>query len=178
MSTGLFGEIDESAISREANLSADGVYRYRLIRNWCPTMKHPWCGWIMLNPSTADHHADDPTIRRCMNFSRVWGYGGICVLNLFALRATNPHAMWGHQDPVGPNNDLEIRKTFDVCPIWVAAWGSMGHLMDRDLTVMGMAKAAGTKVVCLGVTREGHPKHPLYLPGTAQQMEFVARAAK
>lgn len=76
---------------RDAKLSADGLYRYRLGRTWCPSERG--VVWVMLNPSTADAHFDDPTIRRCVGFARSWGMGWITVVNLYAFRATYPQEL-------------------------------------------------------------------------------------
>lgn len=147
-------------------------YRYALRRDW-DSSRWPLTV-IMLNPSTADASLDDPTIRRCIGFARAYLYGGLRVLNLFAFRATDPAVMKATADPVGPDNDRHIRAALadakhtgaDV----VAAWGVHGVHMGRDAEVKAMAKAAGVTLTCLGTTKEGHPRHPLYVPGA---QEFV-----
>ena len=108
-------------IQSTAEISRDGVYRYRLTRRWETDDRASMLRWIMLNPSTADASLDDPTIRRCMGFARAWGYGGIVVHNLYALRATDPRQLRDHPDPVGPVNDSYIAgwRVPTIC-----AWGA------------------------------------------------------
>lgn len=92
--------MDKSAI-----FSSDEKYRYRLIRRWSSAAV---AGWVMLNPSTADDDADDSTIRRCMDFTRRWGHGGIIVRKLFALRVKDPQLLGRSDDLVGPYNDAYV----------------------------------------------------------------------
>lgn len=84
--------------------------------------------FIGLNPSTADDKIDDPTIRRCINFAQSWGYGGLCVTNLFAFRATLPSNMKSAKDPIGPENDKSPIAHAKDARIVVAAWGCMGPI--------------------------------------------------
>lgn len=172
--------------STSAVISLCGRYRYSLTRTWDTrrtvsfsastswrtgrSSSKPVVSWLMLNPSTANAFDDDPTIRRCINFSRAWGAGGIVVVNLFALRATNPRALYA--DPVGaigPDNDTFIREVTAGRRI-VAAWGVHGTLAGRDRAVMKLLK--GRRVECLGVTNGGNPKHPLYVRGDTVLQEF------
>lgn len=144
---------------KQADLSEDKLYRYHLCRIWEPSLTD--IAWLMLNPSTADAEKDDATIRRCINFSREWGYGGIRVYNLFALRATNPHVLMSAVDPVGPLND-EWLKTIPAHLTIVAAWGAQANFFpDRVLQVMKIIN--GRLVSVLGWTAENQPKHPLRL---------------
>lgn len=115
----------------------------------------------MLNPSTADGQFDDPTIRRCMKFTADWGYGGMHVVNLFALRATDPGELREAEDPIGPEND----KTILSYAHWriVAAWGAHGGYRDRDKAVLEMLK--NSELQYFGLTKTGQPRHPLYIPG-------------
>ena len=133
------------------------THRYLLARSWEPHL--PTLAWVMLNPSTADAFADDPTIRRCVSFARRDGYGGIKVLNLFALRATDPAQLRGHPNPVGACNDriLAAHARGSV----VAAWGAGGALNGRGTEVARRLVSAGVVLLCLGVTKDGHPVHPL-----------------
>lgn len=153
---------------KSAFLSDDGLYRYRLSRVWADP--HHVLTWVMLNPSTADATIDDPTIRRCMAFSRGWGYGGLEVVNLYAFRATKPADLWKTEDPEGPKNDDVLRAAFMSAahrgePV-VAAWGVNAKIM-REEFVATLARAAGAQLHVLGVTKDGSPRHPLYMLSSA-----------
>lgn len=151
-----------------AVISDCGLYRYVLTRTWDACL--PRISFVMLNPSTADANQDDPTIRRCMGFARDWGCGGIQVFNLFALRATNPNELHDVDDPVGPHNDLFIREHIDQRI--VAAWGVMGTYRDRERHVLELLRRMPVTVECLGVTKHGRPKHPLYVPAATKLERF------
>lgn len=158
-------------VKPDAGLSPDGTYRYWLSRTWS---EKPDVAWIMLNPSTADAAVDDATIRRCQGFARSWGYGGIIVVSLFALRATSPKALQAHPDPVGPANDDVLRRVFETTAsgIIVAAWGTHGKLRNRDAVAVGIAGQQERSLHCLALTKHGKPQHPLYVPGDTQPMIY------
>jgi hypothetical protein len=153
--TDLFGN-DSTAV-----LSDDGVYRYTLSRRWDAG---PGVLWIMLNPSTADAANDDPTMRRCIGFTRAWGFSALTVVNLFALRATNPADLYRHPDPIGPVNDAHIVTQAQRHDLAVAAWGTHGDHQNRAAYVRRLVD--GIQLRCLGTTRGGHPRHPLYVRAT------------
>ena len=104
---------------KDAFLSKDGLYRYALWRVWDDSV--PQAMFIGLNPSTAEESNDDKTLRRCISFSKAWGYGGVCMANLFAFRATDPDDMKLARDPVGPENDSWIIQLASEADIVVAA---------------------------------------------------------
>lgn len=136
-------------------------YRYRLTRTWSAASP---LVVLMLNPSTADAFADDPTIVRVTGFAKREGYGGIIVVNLFAWRATKPAALRSCPDPVGPLNDAFILQEAttpgrDV----LAAWGAHGSLNGRAAQVLAMLGRAAVPLLCLGRTKGGEPPHPLML---------------
>ena len=145
----------------EAVFSASRAYRYRLSRTWGDPSRRVM--WIMLNPSTADALADDPTIRRCTGFSKAWGFGGLVVVNLFALRATDPRELAAHARPAGRANDQFIGEAADGAALVVAAWGAHPAAADRAGQVTRLVTGKGIDLMCLGVTKAGHPKHPLYV---------------
>lgn len=159
----------------DALISDCGRYRYWLARSWSD---EPRVVFVMLNPSTADARLDDPTIRRCLGFARTWGAGGLVVVNLFALRATNPAALLAVADPVGPDNDAHLIGHAGGCALndpplaVVAAWGAKGTHLGRDRRVVTMLRARGVHLQCLGKTAEAHPRHPLYVRGDAPLVPF------
>lgn len=141
-----------------AVLSDDLKYRYRLIRRWGNGSLMPW---IMLNPSTADHRDDDQTIRRCVSYAVRCGYSGIAVWNLYALRSTDPKALWVAEDPVGPENDRRLRNLL----AWAEAaeqsvfvgWGANAR---HDRVGWLLAQTGAWNLKALGVTKRGAPVHP------------------
>ena len=142
-----------------AQFSDDRVYRYALWRTWDETKGHAM--FIGLNPSTADETKDDQTIRKCMAFARRWDYGGIYMLNIFAFRATDPQVMKAAADPIGPGNDDIIRRYLACAGTAIACWGVHGQHRNRSQRVRAWLRG---RLHHLGLTKDGHPKHPLYLP--------------
>lgn len=158
-------------MEREAEISECGRYRYTLLRRWGDKPKS--VTWIMLNPSTADSEIDDPTIRRCMKFTERLGHTSMVVVNLFALRATDPRKLLVAEDPCGPGNGEWVRKTCQQGQITVAAWGSVKKqirpIADK---VVKVVREGGFKLMCLGTTKDGSPRHPLYVRGDAPLIEW------
>lgn len=143
--------------------------RYTLTREWGAEGKGGVL-WVMLNPSTADEWQDDPTIRRCINFSRTWGYGRLVICNLFALRATDPRELYRQGGVVGVGNDAILRSEAARADLVVAAWGNHGRLFGRSTHVRELLVAAtpGGRLHHLGLTTAGQPRHPLYLPSSCR----------
>lgn len=154
---------------RAATISPCGLYRFALHRWW---VEHPvrWILWVMLNPSTANAFLDDRTIERIIAFSREWGYDGLMVGNLYAFRATNPDELQAAADPVGPANDVYVRAMATTAETVVAAWG--GHSFVCPAVPARMLQTIGKPVMCLGTTKTGAPRHPLYLPKTTKLTEY------
>lgn len=150
------GGIRQGSVHRFAVLSDDEVYRYTLRRTWGSGKA---ALWIMLNPSTADALVDDPTITRVMEFSRRWGFGSATVINLFALRATDPKELTRHPDPVGPDNDAHIRGLNLGTDLTIVAWGAHRIAAKRAQQIEPLLY----QPQCLGTNKDGSPKHPLYL---------------
>lgn len=143
---------------RSAVFSPCRTFRYELWRCWGDPMRAAM--FVGLNPSTADETQDDPTIRRCIGFAKAWGYGALVMTNLFAFRATDPDEMKRAPLPVGPDNDSFLRRWARDAGVVVAAWGVHGTHRGRDREVRDMLPTMRV----LGLTKDGHPKHPLYLP--------------
>ena len=134
-------------------------YRYALWRVWDDAQ--PYAAIIGLNPSVADEVKNNPTINRCISFARSWGYGGVCVVNLFAFMASVPEQMMKADDPIGPDNDTWLTNTATSAGIVVAAWGNHGAYLNRSREVKKLIPG----MHALKVNKSGEPAHPLYLKG-------------
>lgn len=137
-------------------------YRYRLLRWWS---WGPKATFVMLNPSIADAELNDHTIVKCMNFAYGWGYSGIRVVNLYALRSTDPKNLWKVDQPIGRFNDrylVEAARSaeYEDAPL-IAAWGNNAQ-PARVRQVMKLVPAM-KRMQCFGVTGKGMPMHPLRL---------------
>ena len=154
-----------------AVISPCGQYRYTLSRDGDMTATRGPALFIMLNPSTADAIDDDRTIGRCRSFARTWGCNGIQVGNLYALRSTDPDALWEHDDPVGPENDAWLQRLTMAASEVVCAWGGDAK-PDRVRAVFDMLTAAGVRMRCLGTTKDGAPRHPLYVRGDTPLVDW------
>lgn len=157
------------AVQRNTILSSCRQYRYVLWREWEATQPS-YAMFVGLNPSTADETDDDPTIRRCVAYAKRWGYGALCVANLFAYRATEPATMMAQADPIGADNDRWLVKTAKDAAIIVAAWGASGAHLRRDQAVRLLL--AG-RLSCLGTTKDGHPRHPLYVKADVVPLPYA-----
>ena len=150
-------------MTRDAIITDCGKYRYALSRNW--GAGEEFVCFIMLNPSTADAKKDDPTIRRCVSFARTWGYSNLEVVNLFAWRTPYTGDFRGVADPVGPDNSGYLLDAMSRATIVIAAWGGLELARPRAQEVRQMAAQIRQRLYCLGVTKSGGPRHPLYVRG-------------
>lgn len=179
----------------------DGDFRYLLHRSWTVGRGigeggSPWprlC-WVMLNPSTADATTDDPTVRKCIGFAKRWGYHAIDIVNLFALRATDPRSLlvgdW--REHIGAENDEHISKAIRGASTVVAAWGAWGErFRERTAEVRDLVDKVVRRrsefvpyipppaLLTLGTTSSGEPRHPLmlsYATPTCAWLPTTARA--
>ena len=144
-------------------------FRYALWRMW--NEHKPIAMIIGLNPSTADQTRNDPTITRCINFSRSWGYGGVCVTNLFGFRATAPTELKAHHDPIGKENDAWVHEMAKGAAITVAAWGNHGKFLNRSLDILPSLD----QLHCIKMNKSGEPAHPLYLKAELKPVPMIPR---
>lgn len=154
----------------DAKFSDDELYRYWLKRSWGPNPKY--VNFIMLNPSTADASINDPTITRCIGFAKDWHFHRLEVTNIFGLRSTEPKNLKVVDDPMGDDNDFYIVETALSADLIIAAWGTHGVLNDRGIKVLKILKNKGRVVHHLGLTKDGLPKHPLYLKKVTKPEEY------
>ncbi len=156
--------------SAHATFSRCRIYRYTLSRTWDSAA--PAACWILLNPSTADERQLDPTLRRCVGFSRRWGFGTMLIVNLFAFRSPYPRKVYAAGDPVGPDNDVHIRRQIRKAKRVIVGWGVHGRLGDRDQQVLKLLTKWNVEAWCLGKTKDSHPKHPLYVASATKLVRF------
>jgi hypothetical protein len=149
------------------------TWRYLLWRRW--DREKPICAFIGLNPSTADETKDDPTVRRCVNYAKAWGYGALWMLNAYAFRATDPRVMKAANGAIGPQTDAYLREAAVSAGLVVAAWGThcAGSRQDEIRT---MFAGMGKPLYLLGQTKGGHPRHPLYLRADLQPVRWIPPA--
>jgi hypothetical protein len=159
---------ESDATRSEALYSDCDRYRYGLSRIW--DEERPPVLFIMLNPSTATERANDPTIHRCETRARGMGAGGVLIANLYGWRATRPAELRRARDPVGDANDGVIRAYHARAGLTVAAWGVHG---GRDGRGRDLARRLGA-LHHLGLTKHGHPRHPLYVPYAVEPQPWPA----
>lgn len=157
-----------SDILNKTIISEDGKYRYVLFRNIQPfALKRKTVCFFMLNPSTADYHVDDPTLRRCINFGKTWGYNRLLLVNLFAMRSKDPRQLLTDQDPIGPENAAYVFRATTEADLVVAAWGNHKATAKAPQYLIGKES-----LFCLGHNTDQSPRHPLYVPKTASPIDF------
>lgn len=157
-------------MKKGAVIDKTGLYRYSLWREW--DAEQPKIVFIMLNPSKADASIDDPTLRRCVNFAKSWGYGSLIVVNLFAYRTASPLELRQVDDPVGQQNDRCLKKAIRSANQVVVAWGNHGKFMQRDRLVLELLSKHNFQPHCLGITQGGQPRHPLYVKCCTQLIDY------
>ena len=153
-------------MKKDAAFSPCRRYRYALWRTW--NQSKPSVLFIGLNPSTADEANDDPTLRRCINYAKAWGYGGVCIANLFAYRATKPNDLLARKRVLGKDNNLWLIKLASEAGLVIAAWGNHGRYQHRASQVKSMIRP----LHYLKLTKQGQPSHPLYLKAELTPLLF------
>lgn len=158
-----------------AEFSPCGLYRYRLWRAWNAEL--PAMVFVMLNPSTADAHVNDPTIRKCIGFAQRNGCGGIVVVNLFAFRATNPRDLRQAGWPTGPDNVLWLDQALSITAqsddMLVCAWGANARGRPDPWLFLETARSFGAKPMALNLLSDGTPSHPLMLPSCCKPQPYL-----
>lgn len=171
----------ETTLDGEAGciLSDCEQYRYRLWRQWDDS--RPALGFIMLNPSTADHQVNDPTITRCMQRAQAGKYGRLEVVNLFPLRSTDPDGLLAHAEPLGREDTANgaIMDAIDRCSRVICAWGAHKAAPARAVEVLRIIRMCGrgNLLYHLGLNQDGTPKHPLYVAAKTRPARFTVNSA-
>ena len=144
-------------IDSGADFSKCRKYRYTLWRTW--DVSKPKVMFLGLNPSTADEVKNDPTVTRCINYSKRWGYGGMYMMNIFSFRTTYPIELKKATNPIGDKNNFWIKKIYRNVDKCIGAWGNDGEFKNRSEDIFKLIP----KLYCLKINSSGQPAHPLYL---------------
>jgi len=166
----------QAPIKKSAVISSCAKYRYELRREW--DSKRPLVIG-MLNPSIADDKIDDPTISRLINRAKDLGCGSLIVWNLGAGRSKNPAHWKSMQDPIGPENDKHIKRILKEAlhkeGLCFVGWGNHGIFLNRHLAAQELAEASGVTLHCLGTTKRGQPRHPLFVPYSQKPIQWIPK---
>lgn len=154
-------EMNDLFLERDTVLSDCGRYRYLLRRTW--DHDKPRTLFVMLNPSTADTEIDNATVRSCIRLSRSLGYGSFEVVNLFGLCATDPNELERVADPSGPDNERVSTNAIQRCDTVICAWGGHPIAARKSKYICGLIRIYRPAAYCLGLTKDGAPKQPLYI---------------
>jgi hypothetical protein len=156
--------VDRSAYSE------DGIYRWFFTRRWAPG---PSFCWVGLNPGTGDRDGGPrPTLRKVILWAKDAGCGAVSVVNLFSYRATDPkELLTDGVDVVGIETDSWIQSASEAANVTLVAWGGNKLAAPRAKQVLELVSAP----VCVGVTKNGQPSHPLYVPQVAPLVPYRPR---
>ena len=160
---------------REAVYSTCQKYRYSLTCTWNSSLRRLLI--VMLNPSTATELSNDPTIERCERRARALGYGAMRICNLFALRETSPARLLRAGEPVGDMNADQIGRAVLWADDILSAWGVHGAHLGQDKEISAILDSSGKPVLALGLTKAGHPRHPLYVSYAVRPVPLAPIAA-
>lgn len=162
------------AIDVESNMGAsfsdDRKHRFIL---WRHLGDGPGIMIVGLNPSTADEEKNDPTIRREIGFARDWGYGHLWKLNLFSLKSTDPKVLYEAETPQHPDNICSLKAVRGKVDLCVVAWGHHGAKIQPEQQWPLLVAKILEPVYCFGLTANGQPKHPLYLPKDTKLIPYI-----
>lgn len=162
----------EDDTESEAVYSDCRRYRYALTRVW--DADGPRVLFIMVNPSKATEVQNDPTVERCERRARTLGFGAFRVMNIFAWRETDPKRLRAAAHPVGTDNDRLLLDALPWADCVIAGWGVHGAHRNRGPEVAAMLRDAGAVLHCLGLTKAGHPRHPLYIAHATPPLVWTA----
>lgn len=151
------------------------AHRYTLTRTWAPD--GTYAAFVLLNPSTATAAYDDPTVRRLVGYAKREGHGGLVLANLFAERCTDAYALMHRLNIIGPDNDPVLAFLAETVTDITVGWGTWGRL-PRARAVEALLTAHGARLWALGTTKDGHPRHPLYLAKTAPLTRYEPGVAR
>lgn len=159
---------------KSAKFNEDRTHRYYLSRIWDEKMSKML--FIGINPSTADGEKDDHTVSRLVKFCQSWGFGGFYIVNLYSFISPEPEDMIDHYNNLTNKMEKALHKQNmavalrygRICSMITFMWGAgIPNQTQADKYIRTFRDA-----YCFGKTREGHPKHPLFLASHTQLTKF------
>jgi len=161
-------EIDMISQFSGAILDQKRAYRFLIWRFWDGS---PRVLFIGLNPSTANECSDDPTLRRCVSFARSWGYGGMYLCNVFSFITPDP-SLLTKENAFHEANPPAINMARALSVLTVLVWGDGIEIAADGLRVAKRVAETSEAPMCFGLTKKGNPRHPLYLKGDVELVEY------
>jgi hypothetical protein len=158
-----------SQINRGAKFSPCKKYRLQLWRLWDDQL--PIIMFLMLNPSSADAHNDDPTIRRCVNFTKNWGYGGFYIGNLYPLISSKPKLLLESLSVSHSENKLNLDEMAEKCDKIICAWGNFEIVKKLGIPNDFLIDYKN-KLYYISKSKNETPKHPLYLKSSLKLKKY------
>jgi hypothetical protein len=171
--------LDGTIRQSRAEFSKDGCYRHSLWRSWEPDdysrgAAIPYAMFIGMNPSTADQEFNDPTVTREIGFSRSWGHLAYYKFNVMDYRATYPKDLLA--PGVNPCSEVNFEKILEaaryaarIVVCYGVVHAKLQHFPNQLVTAL---RLHGHELFCFGRTKDGHPKHPLYLRQDSKLEKF------
>ncbi len=150
-----------------------GNYRYSLKREWDDYNLRK-AVFVLLNPSTAGDSVDDRTTMRCVSFAKKLGCGSVELVNIFAYRSRD----WRNlrdlslEEATGPENRFYLENALHSGSEIIVGWGENCTIHHRDYQELS-DWFRGYNSNCLGTTREGHPRHPLFVRSDTPIQPFL-----
>jgi hypothetical protein len=138
--------------------SADETKRYAYRQTW--NQEAPHVLWVMLNPGTGETEMRRRnTLERCVKWSMQWGFGGLYFGNVFSERTKSAKQLVSLATSQDELNEQAVRFLCTLSKEVVVAWGAFGSRLNRAAVVASLIPEAK----CLGLTKSGQPRHPLYV---------------
>lgn len=154
-------EYEDSEAKSKATFSKCNKFRYSITKKF--NFGKGRLLFILLNPSTATEKVYDPTLLRCKKRALISCFQEFRVCNLFAYRTSDPKQLKKISDPIGPLNNLILKKNIKWSDKIICSWGRFGTLHNRNIEVTKIIKKYKTPVFHLGLTKNNQPKHLLYI---------------
>jgi hypothetical protein len=137
-------------------------HRLWLLRDWSVEhMDSDYALWIGMNPSTADDLTDDLTVRKDQVFTKRHGLSRMFKVNVSSYCSTDPAGLNARDAVIShPDNLRTILQLAKGASLIVASTGKVPtRLVPHAHNLFRAIKKGGCKMVCLGLTQNGWPRH-------------------